>query len=391
MCKKCFEAGSLFNDYLCAMRKQLAIVILQLGSLVSAGAQSSYLDRPDLLALADSCLRHTYGFSFTAARRFQRELENLTPSHPAPPFLEALILYWEHFPLTPEDEASEEFVRLMDTSINRAGEMMNDSLNRKEGVFFDLFGRAFKAMFWADNGKAAKVVPDLRTMYIHAMEGFSLKEEMSEFYFSTGLYNYYIEAYPEAHPVYKPLVSFMQEGDRELGLSQLNYAMQHSVYLRVEATLFMSIIQLKYENDQNTAALYAERLFREYPRNIFYQGHLINILLHQHRYQRTGEVLSLMVHQHDPYTEMIRTHAKAYMTEMSGRSDRQAETEYEAVLEMAGHIGPFADTYMAMAFMGLSRLYEARGLDSESKRFARKAEKYTSYRFILDEKRDDPR
>jgi len=61
-----------------------------------------------------------------------------------------------------------------------------------------LFGRAFKAMFWADNGKSGKVVPDLRTMYKRTKEGFELKDRFVEFYFSTGLYNYYIEAYPEA-------------------------------------------------------------------------------------------------------------------------------------------------------------------------------------------------
>ncbi|MCK4748845.1 MAG: hypothetical protein KAT15_17445, partial [Bacteroidales bacterium] len=251
--------------------------------------------------------------------------------------------------------------------------------------FFDLFARALKAMYWADNGKSGKLVPDLRTMYNHTRAGFELKEEFSEFYFSTGLYNYYIEAYPEAHPVYKPLVAFMQDGDRELGLVQLNHAINHSIYLRVEATLFMSLIQLKYENDLNTAAIFAERLYREYPHNIFYQGHLVTILLHQHRYDRVGEVLHEIGSQEDDYSEMIRQLAGAFREEKAEGNDIMAGKKYQRTIDLAGSFGPFADIFKAMGYMGLSRLHETRGLHSEAKRYARKASNLTVYRFILDE------
>ena len=335
--------------------------------------------------MVDSCLRHTYNFSFDKARQYQQSLKRTTPEHPAPLFLEAMIIYWEQFPLIPEDEASEHFVELMDQSVAMAQPIMEKEITRLEGIFFDLFARALKAMYWADNGKSGKLVPDLRTMYNHTRAGFELKEEFSEFYFSTGLYNYYIEAYPEAHPVYKPLVAFMQDGDRELGLVQLNHAINHSIYLRVEATLFMSLIQLKYENDLNTAAIFAERLYREYPHNIFYQGHLVTILLHQHRYDRVGEVLHEIGSQEDDYSEMIRQLAGAFREEKAEGNDIMAGKKYQRTIDLAGSFGPFADIFKAMGYMGLSRLHETRGLHSEAKRYARKASNLTVYRFILDE------
>ena len=75
----------------------------------------------------------------------------------------------------------------------------------------------------------------------------------------------------------------------KLGLKQLNHAINHAVFLKVESILFMSLIQLKYEKDLNSAAIYAERLLRDYPGNIYYQGHLLTILLHQHRYEMVKE------------------------------------------------------------------------------------------------------
>lgn len=367
------------------MRRKVAMLVLVVLCWAMTSAQVSYLNRPDLLDRVDSCLRYTYSFSFQKANLFQRELAGETPDHPAPYFLEALIVYWENFPLTPEDKASEMFVELMDRTVEIAEKYIENDSTHLEGVFFDLFGRAFTAMFWADNGKEGKVAPDLRTMFRHTKEGFELKEKFNEFYFSTGLYNYYIEAYPEAHPVYKPLVAFMQEGDKKLGLQQLNYAIHNTVFLKVESILFMSLIQLKYEKDLNSAAIFAERLFREYSKNIFYQGHLVTILLHQHRYQRAQEILEAMNKHEDNYSEMVRNMADAFMAEKVAGNDRLAGKRYLQTVELADSFGPVADQFKAIGYMGLSRLNEQKGLHSEARRYARKASNYTAYRFILDE------
>jgi hypothetical protein len=366
------------------MQKLFTALLLLCISWNAALSQVSYLNNPGLLEKAGKCLQHSYAFSFKEARSIQAELYTATPNHPAPFFLDALIVYWENFPLTPSNQASAEFLGLMDKVIELSHKLREDSLTHTEGVFFDLFGRAFKAMFWADNGKRTKLIPDLGNMYRYTKKGFDLKDQFVEFYFSTGLYNYYVEAYPEAHPGYKPLLAFMHKGDRELGLKQLYYAIEHSVFLKVEALLFMSLIQLKYENDINSAAIYAERLVREYPGNIFYQGHLITILLHQHRYQHVKNLLLSTSAQTDSYSVMIRSFSAAYMAEKETGEDGPARTAYLQTIELAEKIGPYADTYRAMAYMGLSRLFDKQGLQRESVVYARKASRLTSYAFILD-------
>ncbi len=373
------------RNYLCPMRRLLIALLWISISWTVASSQASYLGHPDLLEKVERCLQHTYGFSFEEARIIQAELSSSTPDHPAPLFLEALIVYWENFPLAPSTEASIRFISLMDQCMELSKELRKDSLTYTEGVFFDLFGRAFKAMFWADNGKSGKVIPDLGNMYRYTKKGFHLKEEFVEFYFSTGLYNYYIEAYPEAHPAYKPLVAFMHKGDRELGLKQLNHAISSAVFLKVEAILFMSLIQLNYEKDLNSAAIYAERLVKDYPENILYWGHLINILLHQHRYENVRNLLEPSTTQEGSYSLMIRTFAAAFLAEKESGDKNQARSGYMETMELAETFGPFADIYGAMAYMGLSRLHEKEGLHQEAEEFKRKASRLTTYDFILEE------
>jgi hypothetical protein len=367
------------------MRSLLTILVLVIQSLFMLQAQVTYLDKPDLLDKVEHCLHSTYNFSFDEARKIQRELLELTPNHPAPAFLDALIIYWENFPLLPSNRAANHFLELMEQTVEMAKSYLDNETTYLEGVFFDLFGRAFAAMFWADNGRSSKLIPDLAPMYRQTKVGFELKEQFSEFYFSTGLYNYYIEAYPEAHPVYKPFLAFMQKGDRELGLQQLNYAINHSVYLKVESMLFMSLIQLKYEQDLRTAVLYAERLNREYPKNIYYQGHLITVLLYLQRYDQVREVISSMKYQTDDYSEMIRKMASAFMAEKQDGNKRKAKRDYEYIIEIADSFGPFAEQFEAIGYKGLSRLEQSNGNEKQADEYARKASKLTTYPFILEE------
>ncbi|MDX2431127.1 MAG: hypothetical protein QNK35_09350 [Bacteroides sp.] len=366
------------------MQLTRSLILYFLLSSVMLTAQSSILDRPDLLALADSCLRYSYNYDFEKARQYQQELEELTPDHPVSPFLEAMILYWENFPMTPDDVQSELFIDLLDQSMDLAEEMQDSEQTRLEGVFFNLFSRAFKAMFWADNGKTAKVIPDLGPMYKSTKEGFTLMDQFSEFYFSTGLYNYYVEAYPEAHPGYKALVAFMRKGDRELGLEQLDLAIKHTTFVKVQSLLFMSLIQLNYENDLEAASFYAEELYSSYPLNPYFQGLLVIIYLHLNQFDQLDEIIDLTTKQEDQYSELVRLTARAYMSEKNG-DEGGAETKYLSCINLADSLGPFSDTFKAVGYMGLSRLQVEKGMHKEAKKYARKAADSTPYNFILHE------
>ncbi len=358
---------------------------------VRAGAQRNYLDNPLLLEQVDSCLYYTYSCAFEKAQHFQSILIRQTPNHPAPVFLNALILYWEHFPLTTSSKKADEFIEQMDIVVERAQSMLGRPESRTEGVFFDLFGRAFKAMFYADNNKTSKVIPDLNRMYRATLDGFELKEELPEFYFSSGMYNYYIEAYPEAHPVYKPLISFMHRGDKKQGLRELNTSIQKSVFLRTESILFMSLIHLFYEYDLSTAALYAERLHREFPANRHYQGVLMSIEIHRHRFDRVKSILKQTEGQNDPYSTMIRLLGKAFLCEMEEKDYRRAATAYEKAAAICQDIGPPVRNYQAIAYMGQSRISLAQGSGVRARKFRRAAQKLSNYPFIINEKGNDSR
>lgn len=372
-----------FFLYLWPVKRTTLVCLTLYLSLLPVLAQSPIIGDSLKMRMAEECLRLCYAHEFTEAKSLLGKIKTDNPGHPAPPFLEALILYWEHFPLQPGMIQSEAFVALMDLSIERAAPMLEATDTHVEGSFFDLFGRAFKAMYWADNGKTAKAAGDLRIMYQRTREGFDLVDDFSDFLFSTGLYNYYIEAYPEAHPIFKPLVAFMHKGDRQKGLELLGRAMEECIYLKVEARLFMTLIQVNYENDLDQAAIYARELLEDFPKNMYYQGLALTIFLHQQRYEEVRALSESMSSQSDPYSLMLKDVARAFLAEHEGRAQDARLGNYHAIGK-AELIGPLADTFRAMAYMGLSRLSGMEGNESEARKYQRKASSCTSYHFILE-------
>jgi len=97
------------------------------------------------------------------------------------------------------------------------------------------------------------------------------------------------------------------------------------------------------------------------------------------------EVLQAMKIQDDRYTEMIKTMASAFMVEKEAHNYQLAEKRYMKTIEMADSFGPFAEQIEAIGYMGLSRIYKAKGLKNEARRYARKAADHSVYSFIIDE------
>jgi hypothetical protein len=367
------------------MRKIIITFILII-QVVAAAGQKRLLDNPVILPEVKKCLYYTYNFDFQNAKKMLAEIEDYTSDHPAVSFLKSFILYWEYYPIVPGHPREKEFVSLLEQCIRESEEWVKRDRQELEAIFFDLFSRAFYVMFWADNGKPGKVFPHINLLYQHTMEGFDLKEKFNEFYFTSGLYNYYIIAYPEKHPVYKPVVVFFKEGDMPKGLEQLQYCAENAVFLRVEAKFFLSLLYLNYEKDLTVASEYAADLYREFPENSFYTGKYLEVLLYNRKYFFAPVLLSKLKNWDTPFSQMQYHLYSGYLLEKSEKNLEAAKKEYEKALEISEQFGDFTDGYNAIAWMGLSRYYGKKGDSSLSNRYFRQAKDATSYEFILEDR-----
>jgi hypothetical protein len=362
--------------------KKLLLIILISAFFVKLDAQNRLLDNEDVMKEAYRCITSTYKYNFDDAKEALNYIEDYTSTHPVVPFLKGFIIYWEYFPITPGHEMEQDFLDYMEKSIIISEEWVKKSESELEAVFFDLFSRAFFVMYWADNGKTGQVFPHLNTMYKHVKKGFEMQDNFNEFYFTSGLYNYYIEAYPEKHPAFKPIVAIFQKGDKSKGLKQLNYCAENAVFLRVEAKFFLALLYLNYEIDFKKASEYAAELYREFPRNSFFTGKYLEIMLFDNKFFLAPLLLKKLNQWKDPFSQMQYHLYRAYYLEKFEDDMETAQKEYHRAMRLSEEFGDFTTSYNAIAMMGLGRCHMEQGEQKIAERYFRRAKNATSYEYI---------
>ncbi len=368
------------------IRKRLFIVLLILLFPLQGIPQSGILSRKDLLVKVRGVLSSMYNYDFDQAKTKLDKIKSEIPDHPAVTFLEALVMYWEDYPLTLESKNTNDFLRLMEETIQKAESLNQKDPDNLESIFFSLFGKAFYVMFWADNGKPGKVFPYLNSMYHYTIKGMEIKDKFTEFYFSTGLYNFYIEAYPEKHPIYRPISRLFKHGNREEGLKDLQYCAENATYLRVEAKYFLSLLYLGYEDNPKKASEFAADLYREFPKNIGYMGNYAYTLLFDKKFSVAEIIIQNLAQNSDQFSQLQAHIFNGYLLEKYKNDFAFATKEYEEGLKLAGKFGENVNSFKAMAWMGLGRQYKREGDINEASKYFKWAKNISSYDYLIDDK-----
>ncbi len=378
------------NSSLMRFQWMLLSLILITGT-ASAGDQStdnsSLLRDTATLRQVRTEIDHVFNFEFTEAGKLLGLLRRTYPEHPVTSFFEGLIYYWKYYPLMPDHPGSREFEMAMEESLKRAGKLkekeQQDPQLHIEGVFFELMARSFLVMYYADNGKTSRAIGHLSTIYRDILQGFGMQQEFKEFYFITGLYNYYREAYPEAHPVYRPALIFFRKGDREEGLKMLRYAARETYFMKAQASLFLSIININYESNPDSALWYASLIHREYPGNPSFLSLYTEMLLVNRQYDNALMPIKEMTSL-DGYNRMEGTIYMGIYEERKKGDAEAAYRYYQAGLSLAEPYGEMADNTRAYAYIGLSRYYAGKGDDKKAREYYKKAKSSTGYAYVFE-------
>ena len=360
------------------------IIILLFSSLYLQSYGNGLITDTTTLLQIRVGLDHIYNYSFDSAEVTLDILQEEYPVHPMTSFFEGLIYYWKHYPLIPDTEGAAEFEQAMEESWERAHQMKKSGGHEIEAVFFDLMARSFIVLYFADNGRSSKAITHLRSIYRGILSGFEMQEEFNEFYFITGLYNYYREAYIEAYPIYKPVSIFFKKGDKEKGLEMLRHAASGTGFTQVEAAQFLALINIHFENNSDSALWYAGLLHRAFPENPYFHSKYAEMLMLDKKYE-DGLVQIKHLLELDDYNKMKGCIFMGIYQEKKAGEPEVARMHYEKGLELAEAYGERANYSRAYAYIGLSRYYFDQGDDKKAREYNKKARHATSYEYVFED------
>lgn len=356
--------------------------LLFLNFKISASAQPNFFDQSTSLNMLKTSVDQLYNFEFDNATKTINEIKDRYPDHPAILIFDCLKIYWMNFPVSGNAAASTSF----EHSLIKAQEKAKAFLKTKEDDPEKIFYLLFIDILLARNSAAEDHQWDAASYALDAYrlikKGFTLQEKFSEFYFSTGLYKYYREFFPEQNNVYKPIAWALgfPSGDKVKGLEYLDKAVRQTVFVAPEALLYASSINLKYENNLPKALAYAEIINNKYPKNLYFKVLYIENLIQSGSFKKAETCLAEIAAPMNNYYKLPHALFKGMLEERFYRRPAEAEIWYQEAIKAPSNWD--SDNYIGLAYYGLGNIYQLRGDKEKAKKYYRKANSLCEYLLV---------
>jgi hypothetical protein len=356
-------------------------IVLCCLSLTTA-AQGQILRDTTSLNLLKKGVDCIYNSRFDDARLTARKLNNTFPEHPVVHLLNGLIIYWENYPLIPPSPACNSYENEMRECI-RLCEAATNPQDYAEYLLSNLGARGMLLEYYADNNLSENLIPLAKTTYHYIRKSFDYSAIYDDFYFFTGLYNYYREAYPDAHPIYKVVAFMFPKGDKDKGLQQMLIAANHSIMLKAEAYTFLSYIFIQYENNFQQAYIYSKSLYELYPSNLLYLAtYLKNMLLVKKYNEAENIIRSFGENILNPYFQAQISIFNGILQEKKYHNNLLAKNYYNKGITDLSAYGYYGYEYISYGYFGLSRLSDLNEDKRNKKTYRKKALELTNYKKI---------
>ncbi len=339
---------------------------------------------PALQQSIQKTLDHIYSYDFAEAEVYLKQLRTRYPNHPIGPILQATKLQWQYMPLKDNPAFAAQFAQSCNQALASAQKMIEKDGDDPEGVFFALTAHSYLALKLYNEGETMKAVNEAKKAYSYMKQGFKLMEKNPEFYFTTGLYNYYVERFPMDHPIVKPVMLFFQDGDMALGLRQMDVASKRAIFTRIETCFYLSHIYLEHESQFAKAAVYAKQLAEKHPQNALFVIRYTESLLLSGRYDEAKEWLNRLKTLNHKFVPMPAKVLEAMLLEKDDHKDTEAAVLYLAALKLP-YYDNYTKEYYAFANAGLARIAARANDRNKAKACYKKALDYAEYKSTIRE------
>lgn len=297
--------------------------------LIACGTQETFgqyvlNQKPEDELLLKTCLNHIYNFEFEAAQSKALTIKSRFPNHPIYSMLMAMIMYWEMTINSKEQKYLLEYRKHLEQVLHYANTMKKAGKYVEEATFFQMCANSSLTYLMVRDRNYSKALFSAREAYVAMNKGLNWMERYPDFYFSSGIFNYYSVQYPETHPLVKPLLFMMEQGSKKKGIELLKMGSEKAIFTHVECMYFVAHIHLKYEGSAKEAVKYSSALVERYPANFFYRTRHIEALIYSQQYETAEAHLAILLQTNMPYFRLAYYIYKGILAEKSEKDAVEA-------------------------------------------------------------------
>ena len=358
--------------------------LLLLGLCLSLTARAQVMNDPAAQQLVLKAIDDIYSMEFVQADAQIRQIQARYPQHPVGLILRATQLDIQNLPLSENKAATAQFVQAVSQGMELAKRMIAKDENNPEAVFFMLTCHSYMASLYNNQGESLKAVGESKKAYNYLRDGAKLLDKNPDFYFTTGLYNYYVERYPIDHPIVRPFMFFFADGDIALGLKQMDVAAHKGLFMRPVANYYLSHLLLKHESNPSKAAGYMKYLVDKYPNNPLFAMTYAEAILLSGRYVEAQPAVQRLRQMTSKMVPLAYNTFMGMLAEQADKNDREATEFYEIALKQPANEA-YTKEYYAFAYAGLARIAARANDRTRAKMYYKKVLSVGEYKSLIRE------
>lgn len=365
------------------MKNKLLVVLFFGMTFISKNAQAQILSDASVRQQIQLGLDNMYSYDFKESASIFARIKAKYPQHPVFYTLMAIQTELQYFPLKDYPAQQRNYLAYLNQSRALSEAMLDKNEDDVEANFFELATLGYLAAYDADNQDFMKAVGVAKKAYAYLKKGLEWTDRQPEFLFSSGIYNYYRIEYPETHALIKPFMFFFADGNKRLGLQQLDLATKKTVFVKTEATFYAGYVYIKYEGNPAKALSYNSILIDKYPDNTLFQMQRAELLTALGRFDEAQKYIASLVKQRGVMFQCAGTIFKGLIEEKQ-KDDKTAEAYLLKGVKMP-YDERFTKDYHALAYMALARIARREGDAGKAKSYAKQAGKIAEYKTTLAE------
>lgn len=329
-------------------------------------------------------IEHLYNFQFDKANFAIAKYRKTYASHPGMLLYFSLLQFWKNYPISAKPQEYGLYKKNLEMVILRAGALEKKFPKSPEPIFFNMMANLILARHHSEEGEYLKAVNETRKAYSLIKLGFNLKNQYPEFYFSTGLYNYYRVAFPEQHPFYHSFTVFFPEGNKALGLKDLETASQKSAYSRAESLVFLFSIHLRDEFNLPAALKFGQQLNELYPENWLFSMYVAEAMLESGKKELAVPIINRLIIRSENAALLGGYYLKGLL-EVKENNPDGAKWALQKALLYGKSKDRMTKGYIGLAYNELAKLAKAEGKSDWAKKYFQLAKENCSYKKVRDD------
>ena len=224
-----------------------------------------------------------YNRNTEAAQHILSSWKEANPKHPIWNMWSAMEVWWNILEDLYDESFDEQLFEVMKEADFEAGRLLRNEPDHPDGLIIRALATGYSARHHANRERWVTSVRTARTAYNAYNRLIEVRPDLPDNEFVEGMKKYYAAYLPEEYPVVRTVSWFLPDGDREEGIKSIEYATENAIFSRAEASYFLGIILLNYEEDYNGAARHFENLAYKYPNNSYFQRLYVRTLMEMRR------------------------------------------------------------------------------------------------------------